>query len=108
MVGSAEFFLLSRKTWTGIAFAATASPEAQRFYNFLCIAYGGDNLDFGGWTQAPQGQDPLLPAFRAKQCGYEYEQVRHAFDLRIMPYIDPDLLLQVKAAQWFLPGEIGK
>jgi hypothetical protein len=108
MVGSAEFFLLSRKTWTGGAFADTASPEAQRFYNFLCIAYGGDNLDFGGWTEAPQGQDPLLPDFRAKQCGYEYEQVRHSFNLRIMPYIDPDLLLQVKAAQWFLPGEVGK
>jgi hypothetical protein len=107
-VGSAEFFLLSRKTWTGIAFADTTSPEAQRFYNYLCIAYGGDNLDFGGWTQAPQGQDPLLPDFRAKQCGYEYEQVRHSFNLRIMPYIDPDLLLQVKAAQWFLPDEISK
>jgi len=108
LIGSAEFFLLSRKTWTGSAFADTASPEAQRFYNYLCIAYGGDNLDFGGWTQAPKGQDPLLPAFRSQQCGYEYEQVRHAFDIRIMPYIDPDLLLRVKAAQWFLAGELPK
>jgi len=108
MIGSAEFFLLSRKTWTGIAFADTGSPEAQRFYNFLCIAYGGDNLDFGGWAQAQQGRDPLLPEYRAKQCRYEYEQVRNAFNLRIMPYIDPDLLLQVKAAQWFLPSELGK
>ena len=64
MVGSAEFFLLSGKTWTGSAFADAASPEGQRFYNFLCIAYGGDPLDFGGWTQAPKGQDPLLPKFR--------------------------------------------
>jgi hypothetical protein len=50
----------------------------------------------------------LLPDARAKQCGREYEQVRNAFNLRIMPYIDPDLLLQVKAAPWFLPGELGK
>ena len=54
MVGSAEFFLLSLRTWTGSAFADTASPEGQRFYNFLCIAYGGDSNDFGGWTQAPR------------------------------------------------------
>jgi hypothetical protein len=108
MVGSAEFFLLSRRTWTGSAFADADSPEGQRFYNFLCIAYGGDELDFGGWTQAQQGKDPLLPQFRAVQCPHEYQQVRAAFNLRIMPYIDPDLLLQVKAAEWFLPGELGK
>ena len=108
MVGSAEFFLLSLRTWTGSAFADTASPEGQRFYNFLCIAYGGDSNDFGGWTQAPEGQDPLLPDRRAQQCGHEYQQVRAAFNLRIMPYIDPDLLLQVKAEQWFLPGELSK
>jgi hypothetical protein len=110
MVGSAEFFLLSGKTWTGSAFADAASPEGQRFYNFLCIAYGGDPLDFGGWTQAPKGQDPLLPKFRTDNdgCRYEYEQVRNAFNLRIMPYVDPNLLLEVKAAQWFLPEELNK
>ena len=108
IVGSAEFFLVSRKTWTGVAFANTRSPDAQRFYNFLCIAYGGDSLDFGGWTEAKNGQDPLLPDFRAKQCAREYAQVRDAFSLRIMPYVDADLLLQVKAAQWFRPGELSK
>jgi Putative metallopeptidase len=108
MVGSAEFFLLSLRTWTGSAFADTTSPEGQRFYNFLCIAYGGDSNDFGGWTEAPEGQDPLLPDRRARQCSHEYHQVRAAFNLRIMPYIDPDLLLQIKAAQWFHPGELSK
>lgn len=108
IIGAAEFFLVSRKTWTGAAFADTRSPDAQRFYNFLCIAYGGDSLDFGGWTEAKNGQDPLLPDFRAKQCAREYGQVRDAFSMRIMPYVDPDLLLQVKAAQWFHAGELGK
>ena len=108
MVGSAEFFVLSRKTWTGVAFADTRSPDAQRFYNFLCIAYGGDSLDFGGWTSAQDGQDPILPDYRAKQCAREYGQVREAFSLRIMPYVDADLLLQIKAAQWFRPGELSK
>jgi hypothetical protein len=107
-VGSADFFLLSKKTWTGVAFANTRSPDAQRFYNFLCIAYGGDNLDFGGWTKGQDGRDPLLPDFRAKQCAREYGQIREAFSLRIMPYVDADAMLQVKAAQWFRPGEISK
>ena len=108
MLGTVEFFVYSGKTWTGSAFADAGSPEAQRFYNFLCIAYGGDHLSFGGWAESHDGHDPLLPASRADQCQREYEQVRNAFNLRIMPYVDPDLLLRVKATQWFLPGELGK
>jgi hypothetical protein len=111
IIGSAEFFLLSGRVWTGAAFAVPGSPDGQRFYNFLCIAYGGDSLDFGYLTKPPQkGQDPVLPAVRTagNECEYEYEQVRNAFNLRIMPYVDPDLLLQVKAQQWYLPGELGK
>jgi hypothetical protein len=106
MIGSGEFFLLSNRTWTGSAFASPNSPEAQRFYNILCIAYGGDPLDFAGWTKSHNGQDPILPGQRARRCSYEYQQVRAAFDLRIMPYINPDVLLQVKAARWFQPGEL--
>jgi hypothetical protein len=111
IIGSAEFFLLSGKVWTGADFADAGSPEGQRFYNFLCIAYGGDPLDFGYLTKPPQkGQDPVLPAVRTagNECQGEYEQVRAAFNLRIMPYVDPDVLLQVKAQQWYLPGELGK
>ena len=108
ILGAAEFFLASSRTWTGSEFAEDVSPEAQRFYNFLCIAYGGDSLDFRGWTLAARGQDPLLPQQRAGQCVHEYDQVRHAFDLRIMPYIDPDLMLQVKATQWLRPQELAK
>ncbi len=108
MVGAAEFFLASHRTWTGSAFAVATSPAAQRFYNILCIAYGGDHQDFGGWAQSHNGRDPLIPARRARQCHYEYEQVRHAFDLRIMPHIDADALVAVKASEWFLPGELPK
>jgi hypothetical protein len=111
IVGAAEFFLLSGRIWTGSAFADPGSPEGQRFYNFLCIAYGGDPLSFGYLARPPQkGQDPVLPIARTANdgCRYEYEQVRKAFNLRIMPYIDADLLLQVKAQQWYLPGELSK
>ena len=44
--GTARFFDWSARTWTGSDFASAEAPEAQRFYNFLCIAYGGDPIAF--------------------------------------------------------------
>src|SRR5262249_25947681 len=32
-------------TWPGSAFSDVRTPEAQRFYNSLCIAYGGPSSD---------------------------------------------------------------
>ena len=46
MVGAAWFFEASDRTWTGIDFASVQSPEAQRFYNYLCIAFGSDPATF--------------------------------------------------------------
>src|SRR5262249_5163307 len=40
--GTTDFFQLSGKTWTGSDFASVSSPEAQRYFNYLCMAYGGD------------------------------------------------------------------
>jgi hypothetical protein len=28
-----------------------------------------------------------------------------AFNLRIMPFVDPDLLVKIKSADWLLPGD---
>ena len=73
----------------------TESPEAQRYYNFLCIAYGGDPHVFGDLVDKG-----ILPKHRAGRCTGEYEQVRKAFNMRIMPYVDPDLLVRAKASRW--------
>ena len=95
ILGTAIFFNWSARTWTGQDFASTEAPEAQRFYNFLCIAYGADpiafeNLKTGG----------ALPDYRSGRCAKEYQQVRKAFDLRLMPYIDADLLIKARAHTW--------
>jgi hypothetical protein len=138
ITGTINFFKWSlaadpKKTWTGSAFADTASPEPQRFYNYLCMAYGADPITFDWVVEPTKTGDPLLPWDRAGiiiihnadkldpktnapmptyvpiySCQHEYEQVRNAFNLRIMPYVDPDLLLKVKAQQWFLPGDLTK
>jgi len=95
ILGSALFFNWSARSWTGKDFASTEAPEAQRFYNFLCIAYGGDPIAFANLKT-----NGALPEYRSAQCAKEYQQVRKAFDLRLMPFIDPDLLVKARARTW--------
>ncbi len=95
ILGTARFFGWLARTWTGGDFASIGAPEAQRFYNFLCIAYGGDPIAFDDLKTRG-----VLPDYRSAQCAREYQQVRKAFDLRLMPYIDPDLLVKARAQSW--------
>ena len=131
--GLAAFLGWPRQTWSGELFASEELPAPQRFYDYLCMAYGGDPVTFDSlvapgrdgdtllpWSRAglsiihdadakdPRTNQPLARVIESHSCKREYEQVRNAFNLRIMPYIDPDLLLKVKASQWFRAGELGK
>ena len=107
IVGTAKFFEYSKRAWTGGDFADLGSPEAQRFYNYLCIAYGGDPLTFQFLAPRPgPSKVARLTENRAPRCEGEYRQVQRAFDLRIMPFVDPQLLVKVKASQWLLQDEI--
>jgi len=103
ILGTAEFFRLSGRTWTGSEFAEVNSPEAQRFFNYLCIALGGAPKSFAFLVNPKEKEEQLLPDRRAERCRSEFAQVRMAFDLRIMPYVDPDILVKVRAIQWLLP-----
>jgi len=108
IIGTAKLFEMTNHTWTGTDFASETSPEAQRFYNYLCVAYGGDPLTFRFLAPRPGPSAlPRLTAHRAQRCGREFSQVQHAFDLRIMPFVDPDLVVKVRASQWLRPDEIG-
>jgi hypothetical protein len=106
ITATADFFQASRKTWTGSDFADATSPEEQRFYNYLCIAYGGAPLSFDFLVRAPKGQQPILPRARAERCYGEFIQIQHAFDLRIMPFVDPDMVVTVRSTDWLLPGDV--
>jgi Putative metallopeptidase len=103
ILGTATFFRLSGRTWTGSEFAEVNSPEAQRFFNYLCIALGGAPRTFDFLVNPKDNEEQLLPDRRAERCKAEFEQVRMAFNLRIMPYVDPDILVKVRAIQWFVP-----
>ena len=95
ILGTAHFFDWSAREWTGSDFAEATSPEAQRFYNFLCIAYGADPVLFANLQNSG-----VLPKYRRSSVAREYLQERTAFDLRLMPYIDPDLLVKARARSW--------
>jgi len=52
------FFLeKSEKTWTGSQFADVNSPEAQRYFNYLCMAYGGDPVNFAYLAEKPEDKN---------------------------------------------------
>ena len=109
LTGSAYFFEASDRTWTGSDFADIYSTEAQRFYNYLCIAYGGDPVAFGDLVEHPsmsargaarhpeKGEIDLLPNERAVRCAHEYTDIVYAFNLTIMPHVDQELLQKVLA-----------
>jgi hypothetical protein len=101
-----DFFHASQHTWTGSDFADVTSPEEQRYYNYLCIAYGGARKLFDFLVNVPKGQQPILPKARAVRCSSEHYQIQHAFDLRIMPYVDPDLMIKVRSMDWLLPVDL--
>lgn len=95
--------------WTGSDFASTKSPDARRFFNYACIAAGADFVNFGGWVQRE-----VIPSLRSPFCAEwsvadgtlsttgakEYEAIRKAFNLRIMPYVDPDALVEARSTPW--------
>jgi hypothetical protein len=112
IIGTVELFEYSAntgKTWTGSDFADTGSPDAQRYYNYLCIGAAADPLNFGNWMDAEwvDKSKSIIPKDRADDCDHEYQQIRKAFNLRIMPYVDADAVTAVKATQWlnWVPGK---
>jgi hypothetical protein len=74
----------------------------QRYYNILCIAVGSDPVAFS--TFMPLNRKPAttaVPADRSCDDASEYQQVKYAFEKTILePFVDPDLLKQVRATQW--------
>lgn len=85
---------------SGSDFASAASPEAQRIYNLLCVAYGSDRATF-----QPLVRDTLLKTSRARHCIEEYQKLDASFEQAILPHLDPDRLAKVRATRWLAPEE---
>ncbi|MBX9775957.1 MAG: DUF4344 domain-containing metallopeptidase [Xanthobacteraceae bacterium] len=100
MVGAARYFELSERQWTQADFASEQAPEAQRFYNYLCIAIGADPATFRFLVD-----QNLMPQRRAQRCGNEFLSLRQAFVQQILPHVDVQLLKRVQSATWLMLDE---
>lgn len=103
--GAAYFYAASDRTWNGVDFAAVDSTESQRYYNFLCIAYGFDPGLFGDVYKGEQisaaAADLLaLPARRVPWCPKDYADARWAFDTLILPHVDPRKMKLILERDW--------
>ena len=106
ILGATALFTASGKTWTGSDFGNALSPDEQRYYNYLCIAYGGAPITFKFLTVPDKNGEQTLPSARAARCADEYAQVLKAFNLWIMPSVDPNLLVRVRATPWLQAGDL--
>jgi Putative metallopeptidase len=95
MFGTQLLFRWSNQKWTGNDFASEVSPDYQRYFNYACVAVAANWPQFSGLVLKG-----VMPASRAEQCESEYAQIRKAFNLRIMPHIDANLLIKIRAAPW--------
>jgi hypothetical protein len=100
MTGAAWFFDASERTLSPSDFASDVSPEAQRFFNYLCIAYGADPASFKFLID-----QNLLPLRRAQRCTNEFYALRFAFAKQILPHVDQQLLKRVQSATWLMLDE---
>ena len=102
LTGTASFFEASKQQWTGSDFADASSPQEQRYYNFLCMAYGSDPDTFKEFVRPT-----LLKTRRGEgsRCFGEVAQVRSAFRSTIGRHIDQKLLEEVRKFDWLKPDD---
>lgn len=79
-------------------FADEHGLAAQRFYNLLCIAYGGYPDLFQ--VVIEKG---YLPKERSEGCGAEYRQLDHALKRLLAPHLDAALVQEGRHRFWREP-----
>ena len=97
--GAAFTYLNSKNPRTRTEFADEHGTNAQRFFNYVCLAYGGEPEAFREYADCG-----VLPKARAEGCSREYQLVRRAFAKTIYPHIDQELMKKVQSVQWLVTG----
>ena len=93
--GAAFTYLASKNPRTRTEFADEHGAPAQRFFNYICLAYGGEPDAFREFVDRG-----VLPKARAEGCPREYLLVRRAFAKTILPHIDVEMMKKVQSIQW--------
>jgi hypothetical protein len=99
--GAAYSYYSQQTAWSRPKFSDEHGTELQRFYNYLCLGYGGAPETFSDFVE-----NGMLPKSRAVNCAHEYQQVRHAFIKTVLPSIDQDLMRKVQAIRWIHEDDV--
>ena len=100
LLGAAHFYEVSGRIPEKTLFADTHGTDWQRYYNMLCIAYGGHPGTFQHLVDRG-----LLPKTRANGCTREHRQIAHAFETHISPHLDKELWKRVGTMEWLKPDD---
>jgi hypothetical protein len=96
LLGSAWFMAQRGIIGAGFFSDATRPSEAQRFYNFLCLAYGARAATYQFLINSFN-----LPEGRARYCRQDYLKLRAAFrDLFMDQHVDRALLAAAQKRKW--------
>jgi hypothetical protein len=103
--GAAFTYLNTKNPRSRAEYADEHGTDAQRFFNYVCLAYGGEPEAFRDYVDSG-----VLPKVRAQGCAREYQLVRRAFAKTILPHIDVELMKKVQSVQWLrqTDGRINK
>jgi hypothetical protein len=77
------------------AFSSNHGQPEERFFNMQCMAYGSNPTLYAGLVQ-----NGFLTQSRAKDCKYEYDVMKFAYDKEIMPHIDMAMASKVLSKDW--------
>lgn len=95
LIGTSWF--LAQRSFIGTSdfSGVVRGADAQRFYNYACMAYGDypDAFQF----LVTNGE---LPKGRAEGCGAEYRKLLRSFMQTLMPLVNQEKLKQVRALDW--------
>jgi len=98
ILGSAWYLAQRGMLGTGFFSDAARPLEAQRFYNYLCFAYGAQPKTYEFLVNGFN-----LPPDRARLCREEFFKLRRAFRGTFMRHVDVQLLERVKKRRSWLP-----
>jgi hypothetical protein len=96
LLGTAWYMAQRGIMGTGFFSDATRPSDAQRFYNFLCLAYGAREATYKFLVNSFN-----LPEARSKICRLDYLKLRMAFrETFIKEHVDRATLQMVQKRQW--------
>jgi hypothetical protein len=96
LLGSAWFMAQRGILGAGFFSDAARPSEAQRFYNFLCLAYGAQPATYAFLINSFN-----LPDARARFCKQDYMKLRGAFRATfVAEHVDRALLAAVQKRKW--------